>query len=946
MTYLTTFIQKIDYGLLIALIIPIFAILPLLAYAGLPNTADGPAHLMRQVELNQAWQQGNFYLRWGADLALGHGMPIFNYTPPLFYQITQLFHLTGLPLDESLKAIIILDFLLYSGGMFVFARRIYGPYPALLAAAIHIYAPYRLREAYIQGSYGQFNGLALYPIILWAFHGLITEGRRRYFIAASFSLAALLLSHNITALHFAPLLGVYLLFLLSLRWYHASRITHHASPLRHYTSLQSFLSKLGQVILASLLGLGLAAIYWLPAFAEQNYVQFEKITQGFFDFRHNFLTLAELVALPVPLDLAAINPEFPLSLGPAQWLAALAGILALLSILVKWLFSHYALRFTHHSYPNLDAPIAHTLFFAAFFLIFAALTLPISEPIWEIIPLLELTEFPWRLLGPAIFCASLLAAAAYFIITNYYLPITKEFTHLLIVNCSLLIVIFLNGYYLYPSQFIPWGNPTPADTFRYEITTGAIGTNSAAEMLPRWVQQPPQPDALWPDYEAGRLPQKVDPATLPSNATAKTVTHLAESYTVEINSPQTFVATLRTLYWPDWQLYLDGQPVPFNITPNTGLMQTTIPAGQHLLTAQLEPTPIRAVGRWLSILSAGVLLLIALKPTTTTGASPTNTPTQTTSNLIHNTQYAIRITYHAFLITAAVLVIAYLLSRPLTPFFTLQSNPNRPQPADHLLAVNFADQIRLVGADTLPQVIQLPATGETALEAVLYWRALQNLETHYAVFLHLDAPNGQTFATIDETNPEHIPSRVWPPGLYLRNPLQLDLPSDLPPIRYDLTTGVYNPHTGERLPIEPDGATVYPLGPVWLTQPPPETTPAAIASFGPNITLHQATFAANRLTLWWQTAQPITQNYTIFIHALDAQGNLIAQFDGAPYNGLYPLSNWLPQQVIKDIRLLDLPAPPASLAIGIYDPAGGQRLPAAGAGQPLPNDSFILTVSP
>jgi hypothetical protein len=55
--------------------------MPLLTHAGLPNTADGPAHLMRQVELNQAWQQGTFYLRWGADLALGHGMPIFNYTP-------------------------------------------------------------------------------------------------------------------------------------------------------------------------------------------------------------------------------------------------------------------------------------------------------------------------------------------------------------------------------------------------------------------------------------------------------------------------------------------------------------------------------------------------------------------------------------------------------------------------------------------------------------------------------------------------------------------------------------------------------------------------------------------------------------------------------------------------------------------------------------------------
>ncbi|NJN99931.1 MAG: hypothetical protein HC875_40410 [Anaerolineales bacterium] len=65
-----------DYGLLLALLLPLFAVMPLLTHAGLPNTADGPAHLMRQVELNQAWQEGNFYPRWGRDLAYGHGMPI------------------------------------------------------------------------------------------------------------------------------------------------------------------------------------------------------------------------------------------------------------------------------------------------------------------------------------------------------------------------------------------------------------------------------------------------------------------------------------------------------------------------------------------------------------------------------------------------------------------------------------------------------------------------------------------------------------------------------------------------------------------------------------------------------------------------------------------------------------------------------------------------------
>ena len=143
--------NQLDYGLLLALILPLFAIVPLLTHAGLPNTADGPAHLMRQVELNQAWQEGNFYPRWGTDLAFGHGMPIFSYAPPALYQLTQFFHLFGLPLDEAMKAVLIFDFLLYSLGMFLFARRLFGPYPALLAAALYVYAPYRLREGRRRG---------------------------------------------------------------------------------------------------------------------------------------------------------------------------------------------------------------------------------------------------------------------------------------------------------------------------------------------------------------------------------------------------------------------------------------------------------------------------------------------------------------------------------------------------------------------------------------------------------------------------------------------------------------------------------------------------------------------------------------------------------------------------------------------------------------------------
>jgi hypothetical protein len=474
-------IEWLDYGLLLALILPIFTVMPLLTHTGLPNTADGPVHLMRQVELNQAWQEGNFYPRWGADLALGHGMPIFSYAPPLLYQLTQLFHLFGLPLDEAMKAVLIVDFLLYSLGMFLFARRIFGVVPALLAATVYVYVPYRLREAYIQGNYGQFTGLAFYPLLFWAFHGLITDGRPRYLIVGALSLAGLLLSHNISSMLLAPIFAAYLVFLLILTIFEKSQQSSRPSSIKHIAAndetapdnlrvvrrhptpgsedaatphrdrgeeasdaksdfhLSSyFASRLARTVAAILLGLGLAAIFWLPAFGERHQIKLEGITRGFFDFRENFISLSEFLAPPLPLDLTAINPEFPLSLGLPQLLAAGLGIFSLLLlIIIRSTFlgaarnPHRAslILFSTSSRGNSRSPMLHSLFFTFFLLLYSFLAVPQSQAIWEAVPLLELAEFPWRMLGPAIFCASILAAFLFLVVSNHRSIVMSRLGH-------------------------------------------------------------------------------------------------------------------------------------------------------------------------------------------------------------------------------------------------------------------------------------------------------------------------------------------------------------------------------------------------------------------------------------------------------------------------------------------------------------------------------------
>ncbi len=104
-----------------------------------------------------------------------------------------------------------------------------------------------------------------------------------------------------------------------------------------------------------------------------------------------------------------------------------------------------------------------------------------------------------------------------------------------------------------------------------------------------------------------------------------------------------------------------------------------------------------------------------------------------------------------------------------------------------------------------------------------------------------------------------------------------------------------------------------------------------------------------RLTLYWQGLAEIDQEYTVFVHLLDAAGQLVAQWDAMPRDDALPTTYWLPGRVIDDPHLLALPQDIApgkyQLAVGLYDWATGERLPIQRLdGEALPNS--VLWIEP
>jgi len=104
------------------------------------------------------------------------------------------------------------------------------------------------------------------------------------------------------------------------------------------------------------------------------------------------------------------------------------------------------------------------------------------------------------------------------------------------------------------------------------------------------------------------------------------------------------------------------------------------------------------------------------------------------------------------------------------------------------------------------------------------------------------------------------------------------------------------------------------------------------------------------VTLYWEAQGDMggaTEAYFVFVHLLDAGGHLVAQHDGPPVGGRYPLAAWIPGEPVPDSHTLSLdPALPAgmyTLQVGVYTWPTFERVPAWDAvGNRVPDDAVRL----
>ena len=267
-------------------------------------------------------------------------------------------------------------------------------------------------------------------------------------------------------------------------------------------------------------------------------------------------------------------------------------------------------------------------------------------------------------------------------------------------------------------------------------------------------------------------------------------------------------------------------------------------------------------------------------------------------------------------------------------------DPLPPFEPERLVPARFGDQMHLYGLD-LPSDAQ---AGE-AMTVRWYWRILADDQRNLAFSNQLFGDDGSRRGQLDD---RAFAPNYWPAGTTGITTFEIEIDPETPTGAYWLRVAMYDRRAQEitNLPVfdtQGNQAGKYlSLGPIKVHGRPPAPGPVPDhylpATFADQIDLLGYSLSDHRLvpggsldlTLFWSPRGRPTQDYTVFVHLLDSQGQFRGQADSPPRSGKYPTSVWDAGEVIADLHTLslapDLPAGEYRIAVGLYDPQTGQRV--------------------
>lgn len=550
---------------------------------------DFDFHLISWLDAQTAWRMGIPYPHWTPSANYGAGEPRFVFYPPLTWMLGAAL---GFALPWTLVPVALTFLLLAGTGLATraLARQALSEAPATLAGCTAIFSGYALFTAYERTAFAELAGGLWIPLVLlFSLRDETAPGEsslpswRRALDGSSAGLAVAMAGAWLSN----PTVGVMAGYLLAALAVASALLRKSWTPLLR-----------GAV--ATVLGLGLTGMYLLPVIAEQGWADLKQVTldpgqtlennwlfarhaDSALAFHDHVLYQASVVAVAmVALSLAALaacrlRNRLP---GPPAWWIPLA--------LVP---------------PSV-------LF----------LLLPISEPLWNVLPELRFLQFPWRWL------IVLEAPMAVFLIAAVWpdKPSPRWRQWAVAASCAaafLGMTALANGCFYQPCDE---DDAVPGMMAAYRTGIGVEGTGEyvpfgadnslVAAGLPAAClvsdpatvlgRQSPEEDAapVWEPTQGGCLEEF-------PRSPIRALDH-AEHFGVLAVLDHSGYLVLRLRSYPAWQVRVNGHPAGNIPRRADGLLAVPVAEGPLTLTADWQTTPDVVAGRWVSGIS--LLLLTAL----------------------------------------------------------------------------------------------------------------------------------------------------------------------------------------------------------------------------------------------------------------------------------------------------------------------------------------------
>ncbi|MBN1993593.1 MAG: hypothetical protein JW953_12910 [Anaerolineae bacterium] len=575
------FTPHFDPNIWLILAFSIFAWGPLLTPAYFFNAHDAKHSVFFLVEFDQTFRDSFFWPRWSPDFSFGYGYPLFNLYAPLAFYAAEIVHLLGLGFTASVKTVYALATIAAGLGMYGFGKRLFEPAAALLAAVLYMYIPFHLVEIFVRGAYAEFVALALIPFLFWAFTELMAAPSLSRAAGSGLVYGLLALTHHTSFFTFSPFLMIYLLYLIVAKTrLHLKGLARHAL----------------YALAAGGLGLALAAIYLIPLVAEMRFVKVEQWTSGSYDYLQHFVYFSQF-----------LSPEWGYGYAGAGLMDDFSYQLGIVAVALA--------SFTLIAIIRRDFPHRGTaLFFLIFTIAIILLMSPLAKPVWQILPIAALVQFPWRLLGMMAFTLSLVGGSQFANYANRQ-PIPNKIEGSTIepqtpypsLYLLCLVVILASFPYTLPqyTQVPAWAE-TPLAVINWDRASIAdrVGMVSVT-------REQPHTSPMEPQYLNGQ-PLTVA-GLIAGQGTVETLHHGGQSDKVRVVAAGPVALQFYTYDYPGWRVSMDGVPLSHRVEPPYGLITVDVPAGEHIVLLRMGSTPARTAGGIISGLALLVILPLALK---------------------------------------------------------------------------------------------------------------------------------------------------------------------------------------------------------------------------------------------------------------------------------------------------------------------------------------------